>query len=50
MRVRMGVHTGTPRRRDEGYVGFDVHKTARIGLLAHGGQVLVSDSTAMLAR
>lgn len=48
VRVRMGVHTGTPRRLEEGYVGFDVHKTARIGLLAQGGQVVVSDSTAML--
>lgn len=48
VRVRMGVHTGSPRRIEEGYVGFDVHKTARIGLLAHGGQVLVSDGTAVL--
>ena len=48
VRVRMGVHTGSPRRLEEGYVGFDVHKTARIGLLAHGGQVVVSDSTAAL--
>ena len=48
VRVRMGVHTGSPRRIEEGYVGFDVHKAARIGLLAHGGQVVVSDSTAVL--
>ena len=48
VRVRMGVHTGSPRRHEEGFVGFDVHKTARIGLLAHGGQVVVSDSTAVL--
>ena len=30
IRVRMGLHTGTPLLADEGYVGEDVHRAARI--------------------
>src|SRR4051812_10149618 len=41
-RVRMGVHTGEPTVSSEGYVGFDVHRAARIGDAANAGQVLVS--------
>ena len=48
IRVRMGVHTGTPIVTDEGYVGADVHRAARIAAAGHGGQVLVSSSTASL--
>ncbi len=47
--VRMGVHTGTPLLAEEGYVGVDVHRAARIAAAGHGGQVLVSASTAALA-
>ena len=47
--VRMGVHTGTPMLAGEGYVGLDVHRAARIAAAGHGGQVLVSASTAALA-
>ena len=43
--VRMGIHTGTPLLTDEGYVGADVHRAARIGAAGHGRQVLVSAST-----
>jgi len=46
--VRMGIHTGTPLLIDEGYVGGDVHRAARIAAAGHGGQVLVSASTAAL--
>jgi predicted ATPase len=46
--VRMGLHTGTPLVTDEGYVGADVHRAARIAASGHGGQVLVSASTAAL--
>ena len=45
VRVRMGLHTGTPTRTDEGYVGEDVHLGARIAAAAHGGQVLLSKAT-----
>ena len=48
IRVRIGVHTGTPHLTEEGYVGADVHKAARIAAAAHGGQVVVSSSTAAL--
>jgi predicted ATPase/class 3 adenylate cyclase len=48
IRVRMGIHTGTPHLGDEGYVGIDVHRAARIAACGHGGQVLVSASTAAL--
>jgi predicted ATPase/class 3 adenylate cyclase len=48
IRVRIGLHTGTPLVTDEGYVGADVHRAARIAAAGHGGQVLVSTSTAAL--
>jgi predicted ATPase len=48
IRVRIGIHTGTPHVGDEGYVGHDVHKAARIAAVAHGGQIVVSSSTASL--
>jgi hypothetical protein len=47
-RVRMGVHTGEPMLSSEGYVGLDVHRAARIGDAANGGQVLVSEPTRSL--
>ena len=45
IRVRMGLHTGEPVVTEEGYVGIDVHRAARIAAVGHGGQVLVSQST-----
>jgi predicted ATPase/class 3 adenylate cyclase len=45
VRVRMGLHTGEPERSSEGYVGLDVHRTARIMSAGHGGQVLLSRVT-----
>jgi predicted ATPase/class 3 adenylate cyclase len=46
--VRMGLHTGTPTLTGEGYVGSDVHRSARVAALAHGGQIVVSPATAAL--
>ena len=46
--VRIGVHTGEPVVTEEGYVGIDVHRAARIMGAAHGGQVLVSETAASL--
>ena len=46
--VRMGLHTGTPLLTDEGYVGSDVHRAARIAAAGHGRQILVSAATAAL--
>jgi predicted ATPase/class 3 adenylate cyclase len=48
IRVRMGVHTGTPLQSEQGYVGTDVHRAARIAAAGHGGQVLVSSATRQL--
>ena len=45
VRVRVGVHTGEPLLAEEGYVGMDVHRAARIAAAAHGGQVVVSGTT-----
>ena len=45
VRVRMGVHTGQPRPGGAGFVGLDVHRAARICDVAHGGQVLLSQTT-----
>jgi class 3 adenylate cyclase len=42
VRVRVGLHTGTPLLAGEGYVGIDVHRAARIAASGLGGQVLVS--------
>jgi WD40 repeat protein/class 3 adenylate cyclase len=44
-RVRMGLHTGEPLVGSTGYVGMDVHRAARIGDAAHGGQILLSQTT-----
>jgi predicted ATPase len=48
IRVRIGLHTGTPHVAEEGYVGTDVHRAARIAAAGHGGQVLISAATASL--
>jgi hypothetical protein len=48
IRVRMGLHTGSPHLTEEGYVGADVHRAARIAAAGHGGQILVSAATAAL--
>src|SRR5919201_4213314 len=48
VRVRVGIHTGEPLVTGEGYVGVDVHRAARIMGAAHGGQVLLSESTQRL--
>jgi predicted ATPase/class 3 adenylate cyclase len=49
IRVRMGLHTGEVRQTEEGYVGLEVHRGARIAAVGHGGQVLLSATTQALA-
>lgn len=46
IRIRVGIHTGTPGLDPPKYVGLDVHFAARVMSSAHGGQVVVSASTA----
>jgi class 3 adenylate cyclase len=50
LRVRMGVHTGYVERTELGYVGLEVHRAARVGAAAHGGQILVTSATCALLR
>src|ERR1043166_937362 len=45
VKVRMGIHTGEPVVGEQRYTGIGVHRAARIGAIAHGGQVLLSNTT-----
>jgi class 3 adenylate cyclase len=47
--VRIGLHTGEPKLSDEGYVGLDVVRAARLCGTCRGGQVLLSQVTRALA-
>ncbi len=42
VRVRMGLHTGSATEYDGSWIGYEVHRAARIAGAAHGGQVLIS--------
>jgi class 3 adenylate cyclase len=46
--VRMGLHTGEPHMGEEGYLGIDVVRAARISAAGNGGQILVSETTRAL--
>ena len=48
VRVRMGIHTGEAVLAGDNYAGVAVHRAARIASAAHGGQVVVSHTTAGL--
>ncbi|MGZ6269539.1 MAG: adenylate/guanylate cyclase domain-containing protein, partial [Candidatus Limnocylindrales bacterium] len=48
VRVRMGLHAGEAATSGDDYVGLDVHRAARIGAAAHGGQILLSDTVRAL--
>jgi len=50
LRVRIGLHTGVGTLGGEDYVGLDVHRAARLADAAHGGQIVVSESTHALVR
>ena len=50
IRVRIGMHTGRGTLGGDNYAGIDVHRAARIGAASHGGQVVMSRSTAELVR
>ena len=45
VRTRMALHTGEPRRAEEGYHGIGVHLAARLCQAGAGGQILLSSST-----
>ncbi|MGH3421811.1 MAG: adenylate/guanylate cyclase domain-containing protein, partial [Streptosporangiaceae bacterium] len=46
--VRMGLHTGECEERDNDYFGPEVNRAARLEGIAHGGQVILSGTTAEL--
>jgi class 3 adenylate cyclase len=48
VRVRIGLHTGEPAVHEEGYVGLDVVRAARICMVGRGGQILLSETTRAL--
>jgi predicted ATPase/class 3 adenylate cyclase len=48
VRVRMGIHSGEGILGAGTYVGNDVNRAARIAAAAHGGQVLLSETTSAL--
>lgn len=43
LRVRMGINSGSAVRSNDGLVGLDVHRAARISAVTNGGQVVVSE-------
>jgi class 3 adenylate cyclase len=49
VRVRMGLHTGEPALGEEGYLGLDVVRAARLCTAGQGGHVLLSETTRTLA-
>lgn len=44
--VRMGIATGDAEQRDRDYFGLSLSRAARVMDAAHGGQILVHNSTA----
>ena len=48
VRVRMGIHSGEATQTAVGLIGLDVHRGARVAAVAHGGQILLSATTAAL--
>ncbi len=48
LRARMAIHTGTADERDGDYFGPTVNRVARLLAVGHGGQVLVSGTSADL--
>jgi hypothetical protein len=46
--VRIGLHTGEPAVGEEGYLGVDVVRAARLSATGAGGTVLLSEPTRAL--
>jgi class 3 adenylate cyclase len=45
VKVRIGLHSGSPAVTDTGYVGLPVHVLARVASAGHGGQILITTAT-----
>src|SRR5687768_4885841 len=50
IRVRIGLHTGEAELRGHDYYGSAVNRCARLRGIGHGGQVLLTEATAVLGR
>jgi predicted ATPase/class 3 adenylate cyclase len=50
LRIRIGLHTGEPEIVDGELRGRPLNRAARVMAAGHGGQILMSDLTARLAR
>lgn len=50
LRVRSALHTGSPELRGRDYFGPTLNRVARLMGAAHGGQILVSETTRSLLR
>jgi predicted ATPase/class 3 adenylate cyclase len=44
-RIRIGLHTGSVELGGDDYVGLAVHQASRVGTAAHGGQVILTQTT-----
>src|SRR5512141_973062 len=49
VRVRMGLHSGEAHLAGDDYGGFEVNRAARVAAAGHGGQVVLSEPTRLLA-
>jgi class 3 adenylate cyclase len=49
VRVRMGLHSGEPHLAGDDYGGFEVNRAARVAAAGHGGQIILSEPTRLLA-
>jgi class 3 adenylate cyclase len=45
VRVRIGIHSGYPKRAAPNYIGMAVHTASRVCGAAHGGQILATGDT-----
>jgi class 3 adenylate cyclase len=45
VRVRVGIHSGYPKRAAPNYIGMAVHTASRVCGVAHGGQIVVTGDT-----
>ncbi|HEY2982230.1 MAG TPA: adenylate/guanylate cyclase domain-containing protein, partial [Anaerolineales bacterium] len=50
LRIRMGIHTGEAELRDGDYFGQTLNRAQRIMAAGHGGQILLSEIAAQVAR
>jgi class 3 adenylate cyclase/predicted ATPase len=50
LKVRMGLHVGQVERGAHSYIGLEIHRAARVGAAAHGGQILMTAVASELLR